>query len=130
MLDCSLNFRLLGDVALHCLDGAGHVRDDFLGFADGFVEGGCGDVAHEHRCAFAEEEDGRFQTDTAGGCKPILMQKYTMILTGSCRWSPLNDMYIPSCSGDEGVLASQSAMRTGSIGAVHCWSSSSQSAVC
>jgi len=47
MLDSGLNVGLLGNVTLHGLDGAGHVRDYLLCLGDGFGKRGLGNVAHQ-----------------------------------------------------------------------------------
>lgn len=54
-----------GDIAFDGLE-TGMIGDGFLDLGYGFGEGGFGNVGHEDGSAFTGEEDGGFETDSAG----------------------------------------------------------------
>lgn len=60
-----LDVLFFGHVAAGGVDLAGDVGRHVLDLGQGLGEGRLGDVTHEDAGALAEEEDGRFETDTA-----------------------------------------------------------------
>lgn len=65
VVDNGLDIGFLGDIALLGVDLADHVGRVFLGFGDGLLQSRLGDVGHQDRRAFAKEEDGRLEADSA-----------------------------------------------------------------
>lgn len=71
--DRCLHLVFLGHVDYLYLDFTGMVGDDALDLGESFIEGRVVDVCHEDGSALLEEEDCRFETDTAVGGLPLAL---------------------------------------------------------
>lgn len=68
--DHGRDIRLFTHVTLHRLHHS-RMRYDLYHFGDGLLQGGLGNVGHQHRGTFTGEEDGRLQADAPAAVRLV-----------------------------------------------------------